>query len=217
MTKSRDSFILNKRKNISKTFSSNFNHNTIEGENHSTVVLRIIADTAKEGKSDGENKSTDVLLNKLIDINQKQNKLLEKNNNTSQNLNFILFIIASLSFLSAFASTQIAALQLQATNKDPTGLALFYCVFTIAIILLFIFGGVSIWDNRKKFDETTTILGISALVFGLICIISIFLPWIIPENLADINFTLISIVGEFSVISALFIYTYWRKNIKINT
>ena len=173
----------------------------------SKEVEEIVSANSKEGENDGDNQSTEILLKKLIEINEKQNELLEINNTTSRNLNFVLFIIASLSFLSAFASTQIAAIQLE-SDGDPTGLLLFYFIFGFVVVLLFLFAGVNIWDNRKKVDETTIILEILALVFGGICIISIVLPGI----LAEINLTLISLVIEFSLLATLLIYRYICKN-----
>jgi len=165
----------------------------------SKEVEEIVSANSKEGENDGDNQSTEILLKKLIEINEKQNELLEINNTTSRNLNFVLFIIASLSFLSAFASTQIAALELLG-DGDSTGLLLFYFVFGFVIVLLFIFAGVSFCE---KSDKSAITLGISALLLGVFCIISIFLEW---------NFvTLITFIGEFLVIAILFIYPYIRK------
>jgi len=91
----------------------------------------IVAANLKEG----DHTSTDDLLKKLIEIDEEQNKLLEKNNTISRKLNFVLLIIASLSFLSALASTQIAAHQLWVTRGDATGMGIFAVLCVIAIIL----------------------------------------------------------------------------------
>jgi len=103
-----------------------------------------------------DNTSTDDLLKKLIKINEEQNKLLDKNNNTSQKLNYLILIFAAISFLAALASTQIAALQLQASNIDDcTGVGIFWLLFIIVMILLIIAVYITWWWSPKKLKEST--------------------------------------------------------------
>ena len=101
-----------------------------------------------------DNTYTDDLLKKLIKINEEQNKLLDKNNSTSEKFNILLLIIASISFLAAFASTQISAQQLLTAENDSTGMIIFVGM-CVLVGILEILAWVSFFYPPKKLRERT--------------------------------------------------------------
>jgi len=115
-------------------------------------VEEIVAANSKEGDST----STDDLLKQLIEVNEKQNELLEKNNKSSNILDKIIFGFSGLTLICALASANIASLQLGSSHL--TGFAIISLTYILIFIGLIILGVIVFTNLFKEREKNVPII-----------------------------------------------------------
>ena len=113
----------------------------------------IVAANSKEGDST----STDDLLKQLIEVNEKQNELLEKNNKSSNILDKIIFGFSGLTLICALASANIASLQL-GSSQALTGFAIISLTYILIFIGLIILGVIVFTNLFKEREKNVPII-----------------------------------------------------------